>query len=224
MRHEKCGYEWRAVPTNFLRGSRCPRCAGSMKITSKQFKDKIFELVGDEYTVLGEYKNSYTKVKMKHNVCGHEWKVYPSNFLRGTRCPKCIHSKGEDKIERYLIEKDIKYETQKTFKDLKHFRPLKFDFYLPEYDLLVEYDGKQHYEPVDYGIMSYEQAKKEHTKVLKRDAIKNKYCEKNNIELLRIPYTEFNNIEEKLDECFLKPAGTLFQADDVNVKSSGTWK
>lgn len=57
--------------------------------TTAEFKQDVYDLVGDEYSVLGTYKNNKTKIKMKHNVCGHEWGVMPNNFLRGTRCPAC---------------------------------------------------------------------------------------------------------------------------------------
>lgn len=89
MKHNKCGCGWEASPSNFLRGKRCPDCYGSKKWTHEKFIAEVKELVGDEYTVLGEYKNAKTKVLIRHNVCKHEREVVPSNFLSGKGCRKC---------------------------------------------------------------------------------------------------------------------------------------
>ena len=77
---------------------------------------------------------------------------------------------------------------------------LKFDLYLPEYNLCIEYDGEQHFEPVRFAGCSIENATQafENTKI--NDQIKNEYCKNNNISLLRIPYWDFKNIEEILEK------------------------
>ena len=75
--------------------------------TTKQFKQEVYDLVGDEYTVLGEYKNSKTKVLMKHNKCNTEWEVVPNNFLRGTRCPTCEPNHHEKKTYSQVL-KEVK--------------------------------------------------------------------------------------------------------------------
>lgn len=59
------------------------------KKTDAEFRKEVFELVGDEYTVLDKYVDSQTKIRMKHNKCGNIWLVGPSHFLHKTRCPKC---------------------------------------------------------------------------------------------------------------------------------------
>lgn len=67
--------------------------------TNEEFIKEVYELVGDEYTFLEEYTNARTKIRCKHNECGHEWEILPSDFLRYTRCPKChVHGnfKGND--------------------------------------------------------------------------------------------------------------------------------
>lgn len=90
MEHNKCGYKWKITPQSFLNGTRCPKCSGNIKNkTTEYFKEEVKELVGDEYTILGEYINNNTKIAIKHNKCGHEYKVTPDNFLRGRRCPQC---------------------------------------------------------------------------------------------------------------------------------------
>ncbi|HCL4455161.1 TPA: hypothetical protein N2D10_003188 [Clostridium botulinum] len=75
-----------------------------IKLYSKS-TEEVYELVGDEYTVIGKYTKSDEKIRMKHNVCGYdEWDVIPDNFLRGTRCRKCAY----ERISKAQIEKHRK--------------------------------------------------------------------------------------------------------------------
>lgn len=92
--HTKCGKEFYVIPNNFLHGSKCPYCnkGGIPKKTSEQFKKEVYNLVGDEYKVLGEYINSKTKIKMLHTKCGNIYEVRPINFLSEVRCPFCCQS------------------------------------------------------------------------------------------------------------------------------------
>ena len=90
MRHNLCGYEWSVRPCDFKRRPCCPKCSTKTKKNMTEiFKVKVAKLVGNEYTVLGEYKNSVTPILMRHNTCGHEWSVRPGLFKHGTRCPIC---------------------------------------------------------------------------------------------------------------------------------------
>jgi len=143
---------------------------------------------------LVKYVNDSGKVKIicpEHGI----FEQAAGNHIRGQGCPTCKGHKGEIKIMRHLLENNILIETQKSFPDCKDKGLLKFDFYLPEYNILIEYDGEQHFKPVNFfgGEKSYKIRKK-------RDRIKNKYCKKNNIRLIRIPYTEFDNIEKILNK------------------------
>lgn len=61
----------------------------SKRLTTAEFKQKIYNLVGNDYSLIGEYINRTTKVTLKHNKCGYVYQVLPSNFYNGTRCPKC---------------------------------------------------------------------------------------------------------------------------------------
>ena len=89
VKHSKCGNVYKVTPHDFLRGKRCPYCAGHIKKTDTQFKQEIFSIVGDEYTFLDKYVNNVTKLRVKHNKCGNTYGVFPCNFLRGSRCPYC---------------------------------------------------------------------------------------------------------------------------------------
>lgn len=187
------GYEWKATPHNLLKGSKCPRCSKHERYTTKTYKDKVLNLYGNEYSILGNYIDSKTKILIKHNKCGHIWKAVPSSLISGYGCPKCNESKGEKKISTYLDKNNVKYITQYKFKSCKNKRELPFDFYLSEYNICIEYDGEQHFKPYRFTDKKKSFEKLHMTKV--RDQIKNKYCKENNIKLVRIPYTEFNNIE-----------------------------
>jgi len=198
MKHEKCGHEYFVQPNSFISGRRCPKCYGNQKLTNKEFTGRIYDLVRDEYTFLEEYIGYMDKIKVCHNECGHVYRVTPSSFFQGTRCPKCSFSKGEKRVTEFLEDNEFKYESEKVFKDLKDGGYLRFDFYLPKHKIAIEYDGRQHYEPVNYNGKSDEKAEKYFKITQKHDKMKNDYCLKNNIKLIRIPYWEYDNISDIL--------------------------
>ena len=90
IRHNKCGYEWDAYSHRFMKSHDCPKCNKAIKNkTTNYFKNEIVEKFGEDYEVLGEYKNCSTPIKMKHLECGHEWEVPPHLILISRGCPKC---------------------------------------------------------------------------------------------------------------------------------------
>ena len=115
FRHNVCGLEYEVMPNGFTsKGNRCPECAKILKGRQPKMHDtfvaEVYGLVGDEYTILGEYKGSRTKLMMRHNVCGHMWEVAPHLFIAGTRCPKCAEEKMKEERgrthEQYVQEVD----------------------------------------------------------------------------------------------------------------------
>ncbi len=206
MRHnnDKCdNNEYMTTPHNFLSGNRCHVCSGNMKKNKEIFCAEVYNLVGDEYTVLGDYINTNEKLLMCHNVCNEKYMVNPNHFLRGRRCPKCNSSKGEKNIQDYSDKNHINYTHQYKIDDCKHIRPLPFDlaWFNNNNDLvlLVEYDGILHYEAVDHFGGEESLLQTQHN-----DKIKTDYCASHNIPLLRIPYWDFDNIESILDEALEK--------------------
>ena len=97
----------------------------------------------------------------------------------------------------YLNDLNIKYIMQKRFELCKDIKMLPFDFYLPEYNLCIEYDGIQHFIPQSFG--SQMDKNKMFKKVKDHDKIKDRYCKKNGIKLLRIPYTRNKDIPTILE-------------------------
>ena len=125
--------------------------------------------------------------------CGNIILVSTSNLTRekeATVSCGCAKSKGEEKITSLLLEIQIPFITQKRFDSCvfpETNRQLVFDFYLPEQNILIEYDGEQHFHEVRNDRYGYKG-------IVARDNFKNQWCKENNIRLIRIPYTEYDNI------------------------------
>lgn len=196
VKHNECGYVYDVRPSAMIKqGTGCPKCFGKHRKTTKQFKEEIFNIFGDEYEVVGEYVNAKTPIMMKHTECGNMWEIAPTSFLRYKTCTFCTsRSKGEDKIAKILNNKHIYYEREKRFDDCKGKKKLPFDFAIfnknYELDMLIEYDGIQHFKP------SFNEKEYKHIKI--NDKIKDEYCKNKNIKLLRIPYWKFDKIESIL--------------------------
>lgn len=137
------------------------------------------------------YSKSFWKCTCQ---CGNIISVAASDLINGhTQSCGCIKSREEEKIISILKEGNIDFIFQKTFEDCRFpetNRKARFDFYLPQYNILIEYDGKQHYETKNVGwdnpILLAE--------LKKRDEYKTKWCKENNIPLIRILYTEFQKL------------------------------
>ena len=202
VKHNKCGHIYKVEPDAFLRGNRCPLCSAGTNKTDAQFQQEVFNLVGDEYTFLDPYVNSYTKLRVKHNKCDNTYEVRPADFIsHQTRCPYCNNSKGELIISKILNTLSINYEPQKTFDDLKDTAYLSYDFFIPDQSILIEYQGQQHYESVDcFGGESRFAIQQKH------DKMKSDYAKEHNYTLIAVPYTEdtFSKIKKYLIKHGLK--------------------
>ena len=187
------GTEWFAQPNSILHGSGCPMCGGSKQKTHEEYVEEVYT-INKNIEVIESYITARTKIKHRCKLDGCEWEAMPTNVLKGQGCPKCSESSGEKIIANILDSKNIMYIRQYTFCDCKSQRVLPFDFYLPTFNIAIEYQGIQHYEPVKYfgGQEKFEIQQK-------HDAIKNEYCKSNGILLLRIPYYKFDSIEEELN-------------------------
>lgn len=128
------------------------------------------------------YKNKNTKLILKCNKCGNVWKTtsYASFIKNDIKCNKCVHSwKMEQKINDLLSHLKVKFTPQQRFNWLKSKISMSVDFYLPDLNIAIECQGKQHYEPVkSFG------GEKSFNECRKRDIVKNKLCKKNNVRLV----------------------------------------
>jgi hypothetical protein len=89
MIHHSCGNIINITPNNFLKGRRCAHCSEGGPKTTNNFLSEVQKLVGEEYTVLGEYSHSNAKITFRHNKCQKEFMAAPRGFLDGRRCPHC---------------------------------------------------------------------------------------------------------------------------------------
>lgn len=185
-RCKKCGNEWLATPHNILKGRGCPECCFRLhpQKTKKEHID-ILKTLSPHIELVGDYVSAKKKTLYRCLECGNEWLAFPTNILAGYGCPECTASSGEQRIKQWLFDFGFKYEFQKRFKDCKDKKQLPFDFYLPDYNCCIEYDGRQHFQAVEYwGGEEAFQLTQFH------DKIKNDYCKENNIYLIRIKYDE----------------------------------
>ena len=124
VKHNKCGYEWMVRPYSLLRGMGCPRCGGNARKTQEEFVQEIKDKYGDEYIILGNYKNWKNKLLVRHNSNNckfHEYEVSPNNLLRGKRCPVCANQKavlGINTIwdtDRWMVNLGVSEEDAKKY-------------------------------------------------------------------------------------------------------------
>lgn len=189
---------------------QCKYCSNAevsetFKLTEDDVRNRVSGKYNNKYSVtdFSFYKNSQNGfIVFKHNECGAHFKSTVHSALYGDL--KCTHcegntSTGERIISMWLDRNSISYFTQYGFEDCVYKRKLLFDFYIPSHNLLIEFDGEQHYKPFDiFG------GEKSFIEVQIRDNIKNNYCYEKSITLVRIKYDKINEIDDILSCLFDK--------------------
>ena len=184
-----------------LGGNGCPQCSSlengkKQTFTNIEFIEKAKEIHGNKYDYsLADYKNAHSKVSIickKHGI----FEQIAYRHLDGSGCPSCSMSNGEEIINNYLAENNITFEIQKKFEGLVDKSYLSYDFYIPSKNLLIEFNGEQHYCWQKHLQPSYHDflIQKHH------DWLKRKYAQKHNINLLSIPFKEIKNLKNILKE------------------------
>lgn len=213
---------------------RCPNCKDfSRNLTTEEFIQKAVEIHGDNYDYSEvEYIDTKTKVKITCNRCDNKFEQTPNSHIAkpaiGKRnlggCLSCSYSGtkesyGERVIANYLTKNNIEFVRQYTHKDCKNDKSkcLRFDFYVESLNLLIEYDGEQHFRPIKFwgGDEIFE-------KVKLRDKIKNDWAYNNSINLIRFKYDCFceaildHAIQEiKRFNIHKKPISDMSHIDDI---------
>ncbi|BDE75710.1 hypothetical protein [Staphylococcus phage S6] len=200
FKHLTCGTEFQKRPADFFSNSqKCPKCVmiNKNKYTDKQVENILSDTM---FEITGEYFGSKEKTEFKCMNCGHDFTSTLMSILNGKKCGKCDsrESLGESRINKFLVDNNIDFEREKSFDGLEYKSKLRFDFYVKDKNLLIEFDGAQHFGPIE--IFGGEDRFNEDQI---RDNLKNKYCQDNNIDLLRIPYTDIRNIDKILEQKFL---------------------
>ena len=200
--------EFTQTPSNHLKGEKCRGCSNE-KLANERRKP-LENFINESNEIHGEgtydysqvnYVNSHTKVII---ICSKHGNFFqkPSKHLIGQGCPKCKNNyKGEIAVRNFLIKNKIEFEEQKKFKNCKDVYSLPFDFYLPKYNLCIEFDGIQHFKPIKRSYkMTDDEIEKNFKYIQKHDQIKNDYCKNNGIILIRL--NNLKTVEKELTKYF----------------------
>jgi hypothetical protein len=200
----RCGSIFKQTPNDHLSGCGCKKC--NLKLRDQRHTKTQDEFIRESVEMHG-FKYDYSKFKYVTsnikgviicNDCKLEFEQTPNNHLNNHGCPNCNSSIGECKIRAIFDNYKINYSRQKIYNDLRGVNNgyLKYDFYVPSKNLLIEFDGEQHYSRGFFGGIK---SSTSDLKIIKEhDRRKTEYARINNIDLLRIPYYDMGRIAEIL--------------------------
>lgn len=190
---DKHNYTWEVTAKDLMNGHGCPLCGiensqEKQSLGLEEFIKRAKEIHGDKYDYSKvQYINSATKVCIICPLHGEFWQNPHNHIGQQSGCPKChTQSKGETTIEKYLIDKNIKYTQQYQIPYLNNNKGTTgVDFYLPDKNIFIEFNGKQHYVPIEHfgGEIKFQ-------KQVIRDNYVRYYCINNNIKLIEIKYND----------------------------------
>lgn len=197
----KDGTQWNTTLENIKQGNGCPTCGrkksdiNRKKYTKETLAPYILKETNGEFELIGDFKTATKGFTLLHKRCGKTFVINIAHFKAGRRCPYCKESKGEAKCRLYLEKHNIKYIPQyKLCKNPKTDYWLYSDFLLIDnFDKklgVIEYDGEQHWRA--RGVFTNRGGAKA---TQYRDKIKDDYCAKHNIPVLRIPYYNYDKVD-----------------------------
>lgn len=203
-----CDNIWTTTPVSLYQGCACPICGNikkglSNRLTNDEFIRRMNK-INPDIEFLEKYQTLKTPILCRCKKCNYEWKSTPDNLIyENINCPNCTSGKCEGMSGEIL--KNLNIGTVKRhvrFKDCKYINTLEFDYIIYDNEMNIifacEYDGEQHYIPIDFSGKGKEYAMKQLEIVKLRDNIKNEYCKNNNIPIVRIPYWEKKNMKNYL--------------------------
>lgn len=196
----KCGNEFISNFANLKRRKWCccDKCTKEFKSLERLIPiNKIKNRIGDDFEIVSKFKGTHKPILLKHKKCGQTFETTIANFERNEkRCLCCDKTfKGEQKIVNYLNNNNKKFHMQQKYDNLRGVNNglLSYDFYLPTYNLLIEYQGEYHDGTANKQTKEQFDIQKEH------DKRKKEYAKLHNINLLEIWYWDYKNIEKILD-------------------------
>jgi len=209
-----CHHQWSPAYSSLKQGSGCPDCARNIPLTQVIVEQNINNFSDGKIKVIGEYITALSPLPCQCLTCNHKWFPKYGNIQQGAGCPNCnkLQSKGSQKVEKWLIDRDLLFEKEKGFDGLFHKQPLFYDFYIPYYDVVIEYDGRQHFDyiPTFFHKKGYWQFEEQQH----RDNLKTKYACDNNIILIRVKYDiSLDSVWEYLNEQF----DVILRFDNVDI-------
>lgn len=200
----------RHLKEGLVRSCGCLQREASKKAAQIMNEKKKIDLTNQKsgtwtalYRIKGKRKNG-SCVWMCQCENGHYNEISTGNWGKIKTCRQCKtgRSLGEEKIQKILNKLQINFKEEYSFKDCVYKRPLRFDFYLSNYNCCIEYDGIQHFQPTNFSHDNFKERQE-------KDNIKTQYCKNNNIKLIRIPYTDIDLINEQYIIDKLKEYGII---------------
>lgn len=182
-----------SVRGSYLRNGTIKSCGCFQKEqTAKASRIDLTGLTFGKLTVLKlvGIKDQHTLWECKCE-CGNIINV-TSNHIKNQLSCGCIKSKGEEKIKLLLREMEIDFLSEYSFSSLKRDKPLRFDIFIPSLNILIEYQGKQHYNPVNFFG-----GEEQFLKQKQNDLMKKEFCFNNNLKLITIPYTDYSKLSKE---------------------------
>jgi very-short-patch-repair endonuclease len=223
VKHNKCGHIWKISADGFIgssykKGNRCPNCQHpNSKRSFEWIKSKIDKIGLGKYELIStKYTNGKEKLTFRHinKKCqNHVFKMVPKEFIYSDhRCPECNRLRNESKydkfIKKFLKKYKIKFIQEKRFNKCTNIRKLSFDFYLPDYDLLIEYDGYTH-------KRAWFSNNERLQKTIKNDKIKNNFVKKHKkLKLIRIS-CKLEALADFLHEFFIEEDSTAIERYNI---------
>ena len=205
--HTPCGTSFTPILKDFMgtktrKPTNCPKCSHpSKRLSQEEMEIKAMES-DDEYRMTGTYVNTHSKTTFMHLTCGNEFEMRPNNFfIKGNRCPICPRSKGEEGVIEWLKSKKLDFVPQfKPGKAEIGSNYISYDFLveIAGDKILIEYDGRFHFEPFSNNPRHIEAFKLRQ----KVDKLKDKYAKDSGYKLIRIHYSKLPILTEELDILF----------------------
>ena len=202
-------HEWESTIYDRTRNDNrrifCPCCSGKKAVLSNclvtthpELSKQWHPIENYDLTPYSVTAGSNKKVWWQCLVCNCKWKISVNNRTsNGSNCPICNESKGEKAVAKTLTNFSLKFKRQWKFKSCKNKLSLPFDFVVKTKNGIkaIEYQGEQHFRSVNFFG-----GEKEFIKLQKRDKIKKEWCEQCGAPLLRIPYWDYDKIEQLVGE------------------------
>lgn len=204
MQCSKCDEIYSKYPYDLLNREKCPKCSlewvNMMKRMSIGTLQKRLDDILPGTEAIGEYINQNTPIMVRCKE-GHQWESTPKNLLAGHGCPICRggRSSAETLVTNYLLDCDVPFKSPMTFDGLVGVggKPLSYDFYLPDYNCLIEIQGDQHIRPIQLWGGDEQFAKQQ-----EHDKRKREYAKDKGFDLIEIWSSDLPNLYTIIDSIF----------------------
>ena len=200
-----------------MSGHGCSKCSNNKRKDTETFIKESIEVHGIKYSYDNvKYVNNNTKVRITCPIHG-EFEMIPLNFLKGQGCPKSGRAYRQKETNLFNILKKVFPSTKiiHSYYNAKILGKKEIDIFFPEYNIGIEYQGEQHFKPIDFGGYGKERATQIFEDTQQRDVEKKEICKKNGIKLFY-----FSHIEEKmfLDEILYHDYAAIIEIINQVIK------